>query len=569
MILEGEEEEDYTGEGEGKDGRSTLGNLSPISTQPSISDVPPIFKAPQSSDEKAEQPRLDLNTRDAKDAETPDISPKVDTQPLTPFKNLHKFWEGKSTFTHMTKSVIGRILRKQATQEGIDSDANEEAKESDASGANVDEVGNMSQQSQIAQDTADKSPKTSTFAVPLAKVKDTLSDLAGAAVAFILSAVTLVGMFMYGHISIFVGMARTMFGQYLLRKVAAVSGMIAQDHTSAMSPKDLSEHTGTNLSNLFLEEALEDEKLSGDNAVYSLDSKEKALLKRVNDEVTASITAKYRTALSALKSTKACCVIAACALISVILVCSYMLHQGFEVIQDGVGVKEDPLAYISLDEGEDLRCFSTRMTNFVSVPLWELNLSPNSFEAFDEESQKTGPRSWLSALVTLFVILLLFGVERVTLPFLKSAETTHETLSGIWTEEEHEQFLAGYKVYGNRWKLVSAFVPSRTHAQVARHGGYWLKIRSPGMMKKARKVMTPTTKTTPKKTPASASSSTTSTPKKSNKTKLLPIKGILLEKDDNKYKNVTPRSAERKKRMTKMQGPTSDPVKRRVRIQEP
>lgn len=132
-------------------------------------------------------------------------------------------------------------------------------------------------------------------------------------------------------------------------------------------------------------------------------------------------------------------------------------------------------------------------------------------------------------------------------------------------------------MHGNHWKLVSAFIPTRTDTQVATHGRYWLKIRSPETMKKSRKVVlsspsnTPTC-TSPKKTRVTPSSvsSTSTTPRKSNKPKAraTPLKGILMEKGNpNLYKNVTPRSAKRTRQMKATEGSKSDPGKRRARVQ--
>ena len=160
---------------------------------------------------------------------------------------------------------------------------------------------------------------------------------------------------------------------------------------------------------------------------------------------------------------------------------------------------------------------------------------------------------------------------RMQIPFhhlIKPAtKDTPKTVTGIWTEEEHEQFLAGYNVHGKSWKLVSAFVPSRTPTQVKTHGSYWLKIRYPERMKKTRKSATPTPVKTPVKrerkleTPSSVSS-TKSTPRKSNRFKL---NGILITQDSNQlHKSVTPRSEQRSRKMKERKPPKSDPIKKRV-----
>eukprot|EP00579_Thalassiosira_antarctica_P003480 CAMPEP_0201902834 /NCGR_PEP_ID=MMETSP0902-20130614/55161_1 /ASSEMBLY_ACC=CAM_ASM_000551 /TAXON_ID=420261 /ORGANISM="Thalassiosira antarctica, Strain CCMP982" /LENGTH=884 /DNA_ID=CAMNT_0048436851 /DNA_START=145 /DNA_END=2800 /DNA_ORIENTATION=- len=657
---------------------ATLANFSPCSTLPSLNsggnedniptlpnmtvDTPlKMFKTPQPDEKKtfqvlneraySEALKLDMESEDttvdkgSKHSNSSNTSPKVDERPLTPFKNLHKHWEDQSSFTHMTKSVIGRILC-QENPKGVGLDANEEAnadipeettanesimgltefktpvnadstsveksfsfeKSMQSTGTHDDEPGSTGQQSEKAEDIAQVIPKSNAFTIPLAKVKDALSGLAGSIVSFIVSASIIIGMFLYGYISSVLCTMNTIFGRILLQKVA--EGMIAQDtfqvdkttkneaNTPAVYSADPVEFAGTNLSKLFLDEALAEERKSGleeESAwqmeveeheessnyhnVAALDQTEVALLKRINDKVTASIIAKFKKAVSGLKAIKVRYAINLCALVSVILVWNCMFQHGVEVNQVGDIDAQEELQ--SLEE-DDLRCFSTHMTNFVSVPLWELNLSPSSFESFKEEllreqvPVKIGSSSWLSIFVILSTMISLLCAfifkSKIQLPSIKP-KSPHIILTGIWTEEEHQQFLEGYNEHGSRWKLVSVFVPTRTHIQVKSHGSYWLKIRSPATMKKTRKMArAPSTTPRKKKTPGTPSSvsSTNSTPRKSNRAKIAPIKGILIEKDHNQLcKNVTPRSEGRNRRMMKMQagqGSKSEPGKRRVRI---
>ncbi|KAL9642628.1 hypothetical protein ABK040_009707 [Willaertia magna] len=47
---------------------------------------------------------------------------------------------------------------------------------------------------------------------------------------------------------------------------------------------------------------------------------------------------------------------------------------------------------------------------------------------------------------------------------------------GSWTDEEHEQFLKGYELYGNNWsKIADLFVITRQRTQVASHAQKWLR----------------------------------------------------------------------------------------------
>ena len=218
-------------------------------------------------------------------------------------------------------------------------------------------------------------------------------------------------------------------------------------------------------------------------------------------------------------------------------------------------------------EEDNLHCVSTKMSSFVSVPLWELILSPMFYEqggvVYNEAPGEEGPSSWswtifIVFIMTSFVCAFIFKSK---IPFPSTIPKRVDTvITGIWSEEEHRQFLEGYKVHGSRWKLVCAFVPTRTHAQVRTHGSYWLNIHSPQRMIRTRK------QDSTSGSPNSVSSSKT-TPRKSNKYTVTP-KGILREKDLNRFKHFTPKSEGRTTKMLQMQGSKSDPVKR-VKIEAP
>jgi len=52
-----------------------------------------------------------------------------------------------------------------------------------------------------------------------------------------------------------------------------------------------------------------------------------------------------------------------------------------------------------------------------------------------------------------------------------------KTSSGRWSQEEHEQFLEGLKVYGREWKKVAQRIPTRTSAQIRSHAQkYFAKL---------------------------------------------------------------------------------------------
>ena len=611
--------------GNKNEGRNEMAAM--LSNPTSGGDVNNAFKSPHPTNDTNNQVpafvstnsnealKLDLSSDDTlneepkKDSDSTSTSPKVDERPLTPFKNLHKFWEGQSNFTHMTKSMIGRILGTDTPKEGVDLDdaTAQDAKKTDhpdvdtkstggggeesaekriqPSGTHVDELNSSGQQVDHAIQVQPTRNKFSLLPFA-ATMLNALSVLAGTAATLFVSASILVGMFMHGHISSIIGNVRALIVRILTHKFKRAE--IAQDtnevekvlqdmvdrvaKSSEAPPSE--QPVVTNLSKLFVDEAS-----NGNESSSALEPKEKVLLKRINDMVTTSVVTKCKKALSALKANKAVFAIASFALISIFLMSSYMLQSGTTGVvhesKDDISIHLDVMG---VHIQEDLHCVSTNTATFVGIPLWELLLSPTLFEGFEDQALNEG-MYWLSTFVVLSVLSSLFCayIFKSEIPFLSTKSNT-----GIWSEEEHQQFLAGYNEHGGRWKLVSAYVPTRTYTQVKTHGCYWLKIRSPVRMAKARK-LTPTRTSFGSSIPASARSlltpktpssvsSTTSTPKKSNKKAKTPtIKGILVEQDHNKtYKNVTPRSESRTKRMQKMKmkGSKSDPVKR-VRIRSP
>eukprot|EP00559_Dactyliosolen_fragilissimus_P008406 CAMPEP_0184863892 /NCGR_PEP_ID=MMETSP0580-20130426/12977_1 /TAXON_ID=1118495 /ORGANISM="Dactyliosolen fragilissimus" /LENGTH=298 /DNA_ID=CAMNT_0027362475 /DNA_START=350 /DNA_END=1247 /DNA_ORIENTATION=+ len=62
----------------------------------------------------------------------------------------------------------------------------------------------------------------------------------------------------------------------------------------------------------------------------------------------------------------------------------------------------------------------------------------------------------------------------------KSSQQLKQSLdqsSGRWTKEEHEEFLAGLKVFGREWKKVAQRIPTRTSAQIRSHAQkYFAKL---------------------------------------------------------------------------------------------
>ena len=487
-------------------------------------------------------------------------SPEVNDSPLKPFKNLHKFWEGKSNITHTTKSMIGRILG--TDKKSKDNPDKDSSKSTEPVGTHADELGNSGQ----------VTSKTKQLIGSLYVLACSTSRYVA---SILLTASLFIGMYIYPNISLVKATLERVLNK-LLHKVK--KRMISQDTTEvekvlqdtvnkvAASAEATEQVTGTNLDKLFADEAMYEQdtpvgykKLESSAA---LETKEKALLKRINDKLTTSVATKYKKGLSALKSSPALSSMLL-AFICVFSMTSYML-------QSNIGVNKNDLSiHVDIDHSIfDLHCVSTHSISYVGIPLWELLLAPSLFEdqVLDEVSS-----SWLSTFGSLFLVLSMLGAIKSKIPTKSDG-----VITGFWTEEEHQQFLAGFQAHGSRWKLVAEYVPTRTHTQVKAHGCYWVKIRSPMMMTKSRKSVTPIRTSFGSRTPISglltprtpsSVSSSTSTPKKSNTVKVTPLRGILVEKNHSKYKNVSPRSVERTKKMKerKAQGSKSDPVKR-VRI---
>jgi len=510
-------------------------------------------------------------------------SPKVDERPLTPFKNLHNFWEGQGSFTHMTKSALGRILRNENPKADLSAGIPEDNAATTMKGTTDSE--NLAN---VKSSEIDVIAKTNMFIIPFATVKDALSGLAVSMSESLVAAILLFGMFLYGSLVTL----KTVAESVLHRKIV----IEADDETSSKEdimlatstgdPHKNADSSGALVKELVINDAptlLLDEpaqKKSGSHAnvnATALGSQEKTLLNRINDLVSDSVSSKHIRMMPALKIIRVLGAVVLCALITI---------SQHSYILSGVQKESTPVE-------QDLRCFVSETTSFVSIEPWEFNL-PSSFESlpseaifgeegFQEEgpeeeilgetdseegghSGSTSPRSLLSIFVvsSIFTSLFCAAIFKSKIPFPSSkSQKVENNITGIWSEEEHEQFIEGYNEYGSHWKLVSECVPTRTPTQVKSHGSYWLKIRSPVKMTKTRN-----TPVKAKQTPEALTSVSysTSTPRKSNKGRPTPLKGILCE--SQMYQNVTPRSEGRTRRMTQMRAAKaqSDPGKKKARI---
>ena len=482
--------------------------------------------------------------RESKDGDSTSTSLKVDKRPLTPFNKVRKIWEDRSTVTGM----IGRIVGYETSQDTSNSDV-----------LIVKEVRRSKKQSLDP-------PTTGTYK-PFAKVKDVLIRIAASTTLFVASANTFVVVIFCWSIGCIVSVVKSK-DQYWLRNLGGeITRSKSVDEldtplnkTASVEADEPTSLSGTDLSTLFLAEALnERQKTVIDGNDVTLDPHQRATLKTINDSVTAGIVNKYKQIMSSMKVVANR--IVAKSSTSFIIGVIVMFTMLISVISWFRWSTDTP----SVDDHH--YCVSTKSSSLISIPLWELSLSPmfagTSDVDFDAAPDEVGgQKSWLFSIIIFASIMILFIVKSQT-PF---NSTKPKIITGIWSELEHRQFIEGYNMHGKSWRLVSAFIPTRTEAQVRAHGCYWLKIHSPLTMKRTRK-QEPTIFGSP-----SSVSSAMSTPKKSNKTLFLtPSKGILRVKNENQLPKqvVTPKSEGRaSRRMRQMEGSKSDPVKR-VKIVSP
>ncbi len=330
---------------------------------------------------------------------------------------------------------------------------------------------------------------------------------------------------------------------------------------------DPSDHTRTSLINRFADEvALEEDLLETEEVnINGVDCNgsasalnENALGTKTNSCV--GIIAKCKRVIGTILSITA----SLCFLVLFVYICNLLPTSVNDVVHEEVG----------------------------ECPQHELIAFPSGEPTFQEdvlgEDASTFKGSWLavSTVLTLMLGAIIFKPKnRASSP---AEDIQHESspihIIGIWSEEEHRQFLEGYNIHGGKWKMVSKFVPTRSDTQVRAHGIYWLKVRSPTKMTRARVVAAPTptnssdnpmkkesspsSVSSGKITPTKSNLSTdVKTPIASNKDRSQPIKGILSVKDRNRSsKHVTPKSEHKPRKLTTKQGLKSDPIKR-VRIQ--
>lgn len=405
-------------------------------------------------------------------------SSPVDDRPLNAFMTLQKFWEGHSTVSSMTKSMMWRVLGTEAPTDITPTS---------------DDVPN------------DDKAGIDTEATP-AKSSEGIAN----------STMTI--------------------------------------------PIESSDSKWSNLLSRFTEEAAREKQPTENEAITSSeDISENVQSDSVNEPV--GIIAKCKHVISTVINTIA----SLCFLFMFVYICNFLPTPGNNVTQ------------------EEFENLSQHEHDIIAIPTEEPPLEED--DVLDDHTS-TFEGTWLgiSTVLALMLGAIIFRPKnRVLSPTEPMPAACPNHVVGIWSEEEHRQFLEGYNKHGSKWKMVSTFVPTRSDTQVRAHGTYWLKVRSPPKMTRARVVTAPTPTNSPdnpmknenspsslssgKSTPTKSNlSSDAKTPIASNKDKA-PIKGILTVKDRNRSsKHVTPKTEHKPRKSVLKQGPKSEPIKR-VRIQ--
>ena len=139
-------------------------------------------------------------------------------------------------------------------------------------------------------------------------------------------------------------------------------------------------------------------------------------------------------------------------------------------------------------DATDSVCFGNNITTSVDDASYlEVDLDPTS-DTIHLEMHANSVMSWIGFSASIVIALLSAYIYKPK--FLKKISMKKESkyLTGLWTVQEHEQFIKGFEQYGTNWKLVSPFIPTRTYEQVKAHGIHWRKIGSPDTMKRSKKI---------------------------------------------------------------------------------
>jgi hypothetical protein len=130
-------------------------------------------------------------------------------------------------------------------------------------------------------------------------------------------------------------------------------------------------------------------------------------------------------------------------------------------------------------DSSDSTCVPSSPTSFDSMRKWEIDIT---------QTDQTHTNLPTHYLITSLVIALLSAYVYKPVLVKKSLKREPKHFHGLWTPEEHEQFLKGFDQNGSNWKLVADFVPTRSYDQVKAHGMHWKKIGSPNTMRRSKKI---------------------------------------------------------------------------------
>ena len=487
----GEEEEDDTSEGNGGadkkkekridgDVAAMLQNMSPTSSLPSLGSKDGE-EEDVGDDSKEVATQLDCG---ASSNVVSTSSPKVDDRPLTPFNNLHKFWEGQS-ITNMSKSIMGRLLRQETPPDPVGAHATDDVS------LNHDEV--------------HATPAKNTTRIAAAKVNGSICSVT---TSMVFSFIVMIGLMTRRGASFTLNAAKYCVQIVLLKddnvkatkssadtKVAPSSAalsklrgfvfsalntakdglqtVVQKKNAMAVDPEATDEQPAAHTpaenpseSKLFSDEAVpdvpqlglkEDENYaSEDVAAEPLDMKELERLRKINSWALHLVAtcSKMKTATSQFIFS-----LGGQFFFSFLL--AFIVMTELRMFQRNNVTPKEVVAW------ENLLCVDTGTAIFDSIPMWEYILSPAAFGA-----ASSTPSGYL---VFIFVGMSILASSLFAYWNMKMFYNT-----GCWNEKEHRQFLKGYAKHGKDWETVAKYVPTRYLMQVRNHGNYWLSIRSPG-----------------------------------------------------------------------------------------
>jgi hypothetical protein len=488
-LDEEEEEEDATDEGNGgsnkKDKKITddddvaamLKNVSPTSSLPSLGSKDGLDED-VGEDAKKVATQLDEGASDVVSTS----SPKVDDRPLTPFNNLHKFWEGQS-ITNMSKSIIGCILMGETPPDPVGAHATDDAS------LNRDEVHATPAKKNITR-------------IAAAAVNGSHYSVAASMVSsFIVSVFVMIGLMTRRCASSMLNALSSMktAKPNISTKAAAPSSaalsklrgfvfsalctakdglqsVLQKKNAMAVDPEATDEHPAaqapaltrskSKLSKLFSGEKVpdvpqrglkEDKKdASPGDFAEPLDMKELERLRKINSWVL-----HFVATFNNMKTATSQFIFSFGGRFFFSFFLAFIIMAELRMFQRNNVTPKEVIAW------NTFLCVDTGTAIFDSIPMWEYILAPTVLGG--ASSKPSG--YWVLIFVGVSILASLLFV------YWNMKMSYH---TGFWNETEHRQFLKGYAKHGKDWEAVAKYVPIRSLKQVKNHGNYWLSIRSPG-----------------------------------------------------------------------------------------